>query len=216
MLPTERMGRRLVAHCAAFALLAIASAVQAKGTAVVVVAAISIHGARPDGPGARGLEAGTQLPPFAVPLVTSDIVCDDDSDPCDANVASAACAVRGPHVLNSCELAERGPVVLAFVFEPVRACRDELDVLDRVRGRHPDVAFAAIDGRADGASARRFARAGGWKLPLAYDHDAAVADEYAVVVCPTLVFARRGGAIAESTVRALSEAEVEARVGRIE
>ena len=174
-----------------------------------------------DSPGSKGLPAGTKLPPFAMPLSSSSC-----RGRCDANIAThsgqgaagdrPACAVRRADVLNSCELAERGPVVLAFVFEPVRACRDQLDVLDRVRGRHPDVGFAAIDVRADGPSARRFARTGGWKLPLAYDHDAAVADEYAVVVCPTLVFARRGGVIAESTVRALSEGEVEARVRRIE
>src|SRR5215475_6726798 len=145
---------------------------------------------------------------------------------CDANIAThsgqdkagprPACDVRRADVLNSCELAERGPLVLAFVFEPVRACRDQLNVLDRVRARHPDVAFAAIDVRADGASARRLARSGGWKLPLAYDHDAAVADEYAVVVCPTIVFARRGGVVSESTTHALDEAAVEARVRRIE
>jgi hypothetical protein len=174
-----------------------------------------------DSPGSKGLPAGTKLPPVAMPLSSSNC-----RGRCDANVAThsgqdaagprPACEVRRADVLNSCQLAERGPVVLAFVFEPVRACRDQLDVLDRVRARHPDVAFAAIDVRADGPSARRFARAGGWKLPVAYDHDAAVADEYAVVVCPTLVFARRGGVISESTVRTLSEAEVEARVRRIE
>ena len=48
-------------------------------------------------------------------------------------------------------------------------------------------------------------REAGFKLPIAYDHDAAVADEYAVVVCPTLVFARRGGVVEESTVKALGE-----------
>jgi len=174
-----------------------------------------------DSPGSKGLPAGTKLPPFAMPLSSSNC-----HGRCDANVATRAgqdkagprpaCDVRRAGVLNSCELAERGPLVLAFVFEPVRPCRHQLDVLDRVRARHPDVAFAAIDVRADGASARKFVRAGGWKLPVAYDHDAAVADEYAVVVCPTLVFARRGGVVAESTVKALSEPEVESRVREIE
>jgi len=174
-----------------------------------------------DSPGSKGLPAGAKLPPFAMPLSSSSC-----HGRCDANVATRsgqgaagprpACAVRRADVLNSCELAERGPLVLAFVFEPVRACRDQLDVLDRVRARHPDVAFAAIDVRADGASARRLAQAGGWKLPVAYDHDAAVADEYAVVVCPTIVFARRGGIVAESTTHALDDAAVESRVRRIE
>jgi hypothetical protein len=51
---------------------------------------------------------------------------------------------------------------------------------------------------------------------VGYDHDAAVADEYAVVVCPTIVFARRGGVVVESTVKALDEAAVEARVRSLE
>ena len=84
------------------------------------------------------------------------------------------------------------------------------------RGREHAVAFAAIDVRADGASARRFARAGGWKLPIGYDHDTAVADEYAVVVCPTITYVRAGGQVAGSTVGPLDEEALEHWVGRIE
>jgi hypothetical protein len=188
---------------------------------VALLGWVTLNTVTGDSPGSKGLPAGAKLPPFAMPLSSSNC-----RDRCDANVATRsgqgaagprpACEVRRADVLNSCELAERGPLVLAFVFERVGACRDQLDVLDRVRARHPDVAFAAIDVRANGAAARRFAQAGGWKLPVAYDHDAAVADEYAVVVCPTLVFARRGGVVAESTVKALDENAVEQRVRRIE
>jgi hypothetical protein len=186
---------------------------------VALLGWVTLNTVTGDSPGSKGLPAGTKLPAFAMPLSSSSC-----RGRCDANIAThpgqdaaglrPACDVRRPDVLNSCALAERGPLVLAFVFEPVRACRDQLDVLERVRARHPDVAFAAIDVRADGASARRYAR--GLTLPVAYDHDAAVADEYAVVVCPTLVFARRGGVVVESTVRALPESEVEARVRRLE
>jgi hypothetical protein len=188
---------------------------------VALLGWVTLNTVTGDSPGSTGLPAGAKLPPFAMPLSSSSC-----RGPCDANVATRsgqgaagarpACAVRRADVLNSCELAERGPLVLAFVFEPVRACRDQLDVLDRVRARHPDVAFAAIDVRADGASARRFARAGGWTFPVGYDHDAAVTDEYAVVVCPTIVFARRGGTVLESTVSPLDEAAVERRVRRLE
>jgi len=190
--------------------------------AFVVVAAlgwVTLNTVRSKSPGSRGLPAGAAMPPFAMPLSSSSC-----RGPCDANVAvragqgaagaRPACSVRGPSVLNSCELAARGPVVLAFVFAPVRACRDQLTVLDRVRVRHPGVSFAAVDVRASGAAARSFARR--WQLPIGYDHDAAVADEYGVVVCPTIVFARRGGVVAESTTHALDEAAVESRVRRLE
>ncbi|WP_028059091.1 TlpA family protein disulfide reductase [Candidatus Solirubrobacter pratensis] len=188
---------------------------------VALLGWVTLNTVTSDSAGSKGLPAGARLPPFAMPLASSSC-----RGRCDANVAlrsgqgaageRPACTVRRPDVLNSCELAERGPVVLAFVFAPVGECRDQLGVLERVRARHPGVAFAAIDVRADGAAARRFVREGGWTLPVGYDHDAAVADEYGVVVCPTLVFARRGGAVLESTAGPQSEAEVERRVRRLE
>ena len=60
------------------------------------------------------------LAPFAVPLATSDIVCDDAERSCAAPTspprgpAAARCEVRGARVLNICELAEQGPLVLGL------------------------------------------------------------------------------------------------------
>jgi hypothetical protein len=188
---------------------------------VALLGWVTLNTVRSDSPGSKGLPAGARLPPFAMPLSSSPC-----RGRCDANVAvragqgaagsRPACSVRGPDVLNSCELAQRAPLVLAFAFAPVRECRDQLDALDRVRARHPGVAFAAVDVRADGAAARSLVREGGWRLPVAYDHDAAVADEYAVVICPTIVFAHRGGRVMESTTGPLSEAALERRVEKLE
>jgi hypothetical protein len=188
---------------------------------VALLGWVTLNTLTSDSPGSKGLAAGARMPPFAMPLSSSPC-----RGGCDANVAvragqgaagaRPACSVRRADVLNSCELTERGPVVLAFVFAPVHECREQLDVLDRVRARHPRVAFAAVDVRASGPAARAFVRAGRWTLPVGYDHDAAVADGYGVVVCPTIVFARRGGVVEGSTVGPLSEAEVERRVRRIE
>jgi hypothetical protein len=191
--------------------------------AVFVVALlgwITLNTVRSDSPGSRGLPAGARLPAFAMPLAGSPC-----RGPCDANVATRpgqgsagaepACAVRGPHVLNSCELAARAPAVLAFVFAPVGACRDELDTLARARARHPGVRFAAVAVRADRARARALARAHPG-LPLAYDHDGAVANEYAVVVCPTITFIGRGGRVAGSTVGPLDAGGLERWLARIE
>ena len=141
---------------------------------------------------------------------------------CDANIATKAdqgaagakpaCEVRGPQVLNSCELAEGGPFVLAFVFEPVARCRAQLPVLERVAARHRDVAFRVVAVRADAATARAL----GTTLPVGYDHDGAVANEYAVVVCPTITYVRAGGKVACSTVGPLGEEAIEDWVRRIE
>jgi len=169
-----------------------------------------------DKQGSRGLQAGDRLPPFAMPLSTSSC-----TGRCDANVATRpdqgaagarpACSVRGRHVLNSCELAERGPFVLAFVFHPVERCRAALPALERAAARHPDVQFAVVAVRGDAAAARGLQTS----LPVGYDHDGAVANEYAVVVCPTLTFVARGGRVAGSTVGALDDAALESWVKRI-
>jgi hypothetical protein len=190
--------------------------------AVFVVALlgwITLNTVRSGSPGSRGLPAGARLPAFAVPLADSPC-----RGSCDANIATRAgqgsagskpaCDVRGRHVVNSCELAADAPAVLAFVFAPVGACRDELDVLARSRARHPDVRFAAVAVRADGARARGLARTHPG-VPIAYDHDGAVADEYAVVVCPTITFVGRGGRVAGSTVGPLDAAGLERWLARI-
>ena len=104
--------------------------------AVAVIAYVSYNSLSTEGPGARGVAEGRELPPFVVPLALSDLEGD-------ANVSERACRVRGPDVLNVCELAERGPVVLAFFAEPAERCDEEIDLLDRIRTRHPDVQFAA-------------------------------------------------------------------------
>jgi hypothetical protein len=188
---------------------------------VAVLGWITLNTVRSDSPGSRGLPAGVRLPAFAMPL--SGSAC---RGACDANVATRrgqgaagarpACSVRGPQVLNSCELTAGAPAVLAFVFAPVGACRDELDVLARARARSGSgVRFAAVAVRAGGARARALAREHPG-IPIAYDHDGAVADEYAVVVCPTITFIRRGGRVAGSTVGPLDAAGLQRWLARIE
>jgi hypothetical protein len=188
---------------------------------VALLGFITLNNLRTGNPGSRGLQAGATLPPFAMPLAGSGC-----KGRCDANVATRtgqgaagprpACQVRRPGVLNSCQLAERGPVVLAFVFSPIASCRNEVAVLERARARHPDVSFAVIAVRAGGAAAAKLVREQHWTLPVGYDHDGAVADEYAVVLCPTITFASRGGRVAGSTVGPLDDADVERWVRRIE
>ena len=185
--------------------------------AVALLGWVTLNSVATETAGSEGLQAGDALPPFAMPLSTSPC-----RGRCDANVATRpdqgaagarpACQVRGPQVLNSCELAEGGPFVLAFVFGPVQRCRDQLPALERVAARHRDVRFRVVAVRADAAAARGV----GADLPVGYDHDGAVANEYAVVVCPTITFVRTGGRVAGSTVGPLGEEALENWVRRIE
>jgi hypothetical protein len=176
--------------------------------AVAVLAYISYNSLTTEGPGARGVGEGRELPPFAVPLALSDLEGD-------ANVSERACEVRGDDVLNVCELAERGPVVLAFFAEPAERCDDEIDLVDRIRARHPRVQFAAVAIRGDRDELRRRVRERGWRLPVGHDRDGAVANAYAVAVCPTITFAARGGEIRATAFGSQTERQLETAIERL-
>ena len=173
--------------------------------ALAVIAYITFNSLSTEGPGSRGVPEGRDLPPFAVPLALSGLEGD-------ANVSERACRVRGPDVLNVCELAERGPVVLAFFAEPSDRCDDEIDLLDRIRPRYPRVQFAAVAIRGDRDDLRRRVRERGWRLPVGHDRDGAVANAYAVAVCPTITFAARGGEIQGTAFGSQTERELAAEL----
>ena len=173
--------------------------------ALALIAYISYNSLQTEGPGSRGVEPGGELPAFAAPLALSDLEGD-------ANVSERACEVRGPDVLNVCELAERGPVVLAFFAEPVERCDAQIDRLDRLRSRYPDVEFAAVAIRGDRDELRRRVRERGWGLPVGHDRDGAVANAYAVAVCPQITFAARDGEVRETSFGSLSEEQLTERL----
>ena len=187
--------------------------------AVVVVALlgyITLNSVSHECPGSQGLPAGTAPPPFAMPLRTSSC-----AGACDANVAvradqgaagaKPACQVRGKDILNSCQLAENGPFVVAFVFQPVTQCRDQLPALERAQVKHPGVSVVVVAVRADAAKARLLKTT----LPVGYDHDGAVGNAYAVVVCPTISFVSRSGKITGSTVGPETDEQLEAHMATI-
>jgi hypothetical protein len=183
--------------------------------AVVVLAYITYNTLSTEGLDPRGLERGTELPPFAVPLAASA------SEDQDANVNTrregdvpAACDVRGADVLNVCELAERGrPLVLVFVVTEAGDCADQLDVLDRVAERFPRVGFAAVAVREDLEDLQRRLRERGWHVPLGYDHDGAAANRYGLgAVCPLFTFADARGRVAGTHVGVLDADELTERV----
>jgi hypothetical protein len=171
--------------------------------AVAAIAYITFNSLSTEGPGSRGVAQGRDLPPFAVPLALSDLEGD-------ANVSERACQVRGPDVLNICQLSERGPVVLAFFAEPSDRCDDEIDLLDRIRPRYPEIQFAAVAIRGDRDDLRARIRERGWRLPIGHDRDGAVANAYALAVCPTITFAARGGEIQDTAFGSQTEGQLEA------
>jgi thiol-disulfide isomerase/thioredoxin len=173
--------------------------------ALAVIAYISYNSITTEGPGSRGVEAGSELPAFAAPLALSELEGD-------ANVSDRACDVRGADVLNVCQLAENGPVVLAFFAEPDERCNDQVDVLDRLHFRYPDVEFAAVAIRGEREALRRRVRERGWDVPVGHDRDGAVANQYAVAICPTITFAARDGEVQATSFGFQTERQLVERI----
>jgi hypothetical protein len=185
---------------------------------VFAIAYITLNTLRTDAPGSRGVPAGKPLPPFAAPLATSKL----DGD---ANLATKpdqggqgarpACTVRGPDIVNSCQLAEKGPVVLAFTAARSKTCDRQIDVLQRARSEFPDVQFAAVSIRGNRDDLRKLIRDRGWTLPVAYDHDGGIANAYAVAICPTVTFAYKGGKVQGTSLTLIEGAALRRRIERI-
>jgi len=176
---------------------------------------VSLNTLRSDHVSSRGPKAGSQVPPFAAPLALSDLGGD-------VNVARTAgegeagdkpaCSIRGPQILNSCQLAERGPFVLAVFATRGTKCTDQLDVLERARAAHPDVQFAAVAIRGDRGDLRTLVRNHGWRFPVAYDHDGILANLLGVAACPLLTYALPGGVVSESTVGEVGASDLDRRL----
>lgn len=164
---------------------------------VVALVALIVTAVLKNPGGLTGIEPGTKIAPFAVPLASGDLVGD-------ANIAThahegasgnvPACSVRGSQVLNICELAERGPVVLAL-FVNGSSCPRVLGEMQALKGSFPGVQFAAVAIKASRPGLRALIARDGLTLPVGIDADGALASLYKVLSCPQINFAYPGGKV---------------------
>lgn len=189
---------------------------------VLLISLLTLNTFRSEGPGVQGITTGGKAPPFAAPLALSALAASENNF---VNVAVKAgqgdagnvpaCSVRRPDVLNVCALWERGPVVLAF-FARSERCVEQLDQLDDIARRHPDVSFAAMSLRGDLGDVRALVRKRGWGFPVGYDTDGILANAYGVADCPQITFLRRGGSVQDTSLGVITPRDLEARVTRLE
>lgn len=184
---------------------------------LVVIGVVLLNSLRSEGVGSTGIEPGKRMPVFAAPLVLSQLE-GDVNVATKANQKDAgrrpACEVRGPAILNACELWAK-PVVLAFYADRSQRCVRELDRMERLRVKYPDVNFAAVSIRGSRNDQRKLVRAHGWQFPVAYDRDGVLANLYGAAVCPHITFARAGGTVVETTLGEADLDELEAQVRRL-
>jgi AhpC/TSA family len=157
--------------------------------ALLILVAITINTVSTKPNGTTGLASGERLPPFAVPLATGNLKGD-------ANVSRAgkapACTVRGPEVLNICQLYEKGPVVLVL-FVDGGSCPDLLGDLQALKPSFPGVQVAAVSIKGDRGSLRRLVRKRHLTFPVGLDDKGDLAALYKLATCPQTTFSLQGG-----------------------
>ena len=195
--------------------------------AVLVGGLLVISSTRPAGPGAAGLATGAQAPPFAVVLATAGVECDSGDDPCDANVAAAgvrdpggagsrpACEVRGPTILNLCELTERGPVVIGLMATRAADCAASFDGLAALPRRHRGLQVALVSIRGELDDLREVLQARRWSFPVGWDRDGVLASLYGVATCPYVVALRWRGRVGATLLRSFTPADLERQADRV-
>ena len=87
------------------------------------------------------------------------------------------------------------PVVLSFWASWCGPCRFELPELSRIKPLYPDVHFLAVNVDRDKKSAQRFLSKVKFSLPIAWDNEALILGEYAVISMPTMVLIDEKGTV---------------------
>ncbi|MCW2989260.1 MAG: hypothetical protein JWM24_2198 [Solirubrobacterales bacterium] len=192
--------------------------------AVIVVATVQTLNSG-DGGGTLGLDRQPPrwpLPEFAVPAGAGTLEgdanvaqddCESSAVPCPRDARRApACGIRTAGAIRICDFFDR-PLVLSFWFTKGGDCADQQDIVDRVYRRYRGrVNFLSLDVRDDRDTVRGLIRQHGWKLPVGYDRDGAVASLYKVGGCPTFAYVYPGGTLASASSGELSVAGLGGRV----
>jgi hypothetical protein len=169
--------------------------------------------------GLDGPRVGARAPAFAAPSATGTVegeanVC--QRRPCPESAGPVpACDVRGEQIVNVCDLRERA-LVLTFIFDRGADCYPQVDRTERLRRRLPGVAFASVFfTRKERSELRQVVEGRRWTQPVAVDEDGAVANLYGVGGCPTTVFSRPGGRVAETALGNLTEDQLLRKARRL-
>jgi hypothetical protein len=178
---------------------------------LALIVATGIHTLNGGGEDTLGLDKQPPrwpLPEFAVPAAAGSLEgdanvyqddCADSSLPCSESRVPA-CQITTRGAIRVCDLFDR-PLVLSFWFGTESGCERQQNVVstvaERYRGR---VSFLSLDVRDSRGAVRELVREHGWKMPVGFDRDGAVAALYRVGGCPTFAYAYPGGTLQSASI----------------
>lgn len=166
--------------------------------ALVILVLITINTLVTKPNGARGVEPGHTIPPFAAPLATGGLT-GDVNVARHAGEGSAghvpACTVQGPGVLNVCALYRGRPLVLAL-FVNAGSCPAVLKQMQALAREFQGVSFAAVAIKGGRAALRTLVRKDGLSaVRVGFDSDGILASLYKMASCPQVSFVLPGGVV---------------------
>lgn len=186
---------------------------------ILIVLLISVNTLFSTPKSSIGPDPGRAIPPFAVPLAAGTLSGDSNvaTGPHQGNAGGRpACSVRGPQILNICQLYERGPVVLALIVADPQ-CDGVLATIRSELPSYPGLQAAAVLIRGTRVAARRFATspvAAG--VEIGYDRDGALRAGYRLATCPQVTFIFPGGVDdGRPLLKTPSRAELAARLSEL-
>jgi hypothetical protein len=198
------------------------------GLLFVVVIAIALLDTSGEDGGTLGLDRRPPrwpLPEFAVPaaagLLEGDAnVAQDDCEssrlPCPEDARrTPACRLRTPGAIRVCDLFDH-PALISFWFSKGGGCVSQQDVVDRAYARYRGrVRFLSLDVRDDRDAVRELIESRGWRMPVGYDRDGAVAALYRVGGCPTFAYVYPGGLLQAASIGELDREQLGRRIERL-
>ena len=191
---------------------------------IIAIAAINTLGNKDENTlGLDKVASHWPLPEFAVPDASGRLEgdanvaqddCESSQTPCPAD-REPACRISTPGALRICDFFSR-PLVLSFWFSRGGNCSEQQDVVSRVYARYRGrVNFLSLDVRDGRDTVRELIRRRGWKMPVGYDRDGAVAGLYRVGGCPTFAYVYPGGTLQEASIGELTVGQLEAHVNAL-
>jgi hypothetical protein len=92
-------------------------------------------------------------------------------------------------------------------------CVGQQDTVNQVYRRYEGrVNFLSLDVRDDPDTVRELVRQHGWKMPVGYDRDGAVAGLFRVGGCPTFAYVFPGGTLQSASISETTAAQLDQRV----
>lgn len=185
---------------------------------VLLIAYVTYNTATGERGSSTGPVPGTAMVQFAAPLVSSSLQGDVNvtQRSAAAGTLKAACDLRGPAILNSCDLVRGGAAVLVFIDSSEGRCAETLDQVVRAAARYPKLRVAAVVIAGDRSAARELVADHGWRVPVAEDRDGALANLYGVAVCPQIVYLSAGGTVDAVSVGEVGADELNRRLRALE